>query len=85
MNRLPTPMLENKTPFEILFKKKPDYTLLKTIGCLCFPLIPRHQRNKLQPKATKYVFLGYATQQKEYRCLHLDTSKITVSRDVIFD
>jgi hypothetical protein len=37
INRMPTPVLKNRSPFELLFKCKPDYTFLRTFGCACWP------------------------------------------------
>ena len=34
INTLPTPVLQNKSPYEILFKEKPDYTRFKVFRCL---------------------------------------------------
>lgn len=36
INRLPSH--SNAIPFTTLFNKDPDYTLLRVLGCLCFPL-----------------------------------------------
>jgi transposase InsO family protein len=35
INRTPTPVLQNHSPFGTLFKCSPDYTFLRTFGCLC--------------------------------------------------
>lgn len=37
------------------------------------------------PKSKKCVFLGYATQQKGYKCLDIETKEIRISRDMLFD
>jgi hypothetical protein len=38
INTLPTPTLNNSNPFSKLFHKNPDYSLLRTFGCACYPL-----------------------------------------------
>lgn len=41
--------------------------------------------HKLQYRSLPYVFLGYCQNQKGYKCLHISTNKIYVSRNVHFD
>jgi histone deacetylase 1/2 len=38
INRLPTPCLNNSSPFQMLFHRVPDYHFLKVFGCSCFSL-----------------------------------------------
>lgn len=54
-------MLKWKTPYEILYNRKPSYDNLRVIGCLCFVLQPKGQRGKFEAKANKCVLLGYPT------------------------
>ncbi|KAJ4760135.1 hypothetical protein LUZ62_070510 [Rhynchospora pubera] len=83
INRLPS---HNSTiPYNTLFNKEPDYSSLRVLGCACFPYTRPYNANKLDLHALKCVFIGYSTTQKGYRCLHIPTNKIYVSRHVQFD
>lgn len=84
INRLPTPLLHNKSPFEVLFGIVPNYSILRPFGCLCFPNLRSYRCHKLEPTSSPCVFLGYSSTQKGYRCLRLDTRVIIVSRSVRF-
>ena len=37
INRMPTPILAHRSPFDCLFQRSPDYHFLRTFGCFCFP------------------------------------------------
>jgi len=39
INMLPSPVLQNKSPYELLFHKLPGYNTLKTFGCACYSLL----------------------------------------------
>ena len=56
---MPTPVLLHKSPSEFLFGSSPDLNHLRIFGCACFPLLRPYNHNKLQPKTSKCVFLGY--------------------------
>ncbi|XP_024003977.1 uncharacterized protein LOC112081475 [Eutrema salsugineum] len=82
--RLPSALLKNKTPYELLLKKTPDYSFLRSFGCLCYVSTLQKDRNKFSPRADQCVFLGYSTGYKGYKVLHLDSNLISVSRNVVF-
>ncbi|GKE96679.1 ribonuclease H-like domain-containing protein, partial [Tanacetum coccineum] len=83
LNILPSRAIDNEIPFTRLFGAKPDYSVLRVFGCLCYPHIDTN--NKLGPRATPSIFLGHATNHFGYRCLDLNTNKIIISRHVTFD
>ena len=84
-NRVPTKSLNGKTPFEILFGKKPDIYNFKIFGCEAYAHIPKDERRKLDSKSLKCVFLGYGNNIKGYRLFDLNRERIIFSRDVIFN
>ena len=57
---------------------------LKTFGCLCFSYVPQVKRDKLDKKSEPGIFIGYRSTSKAYRIYLPQTSKIVVSRDVMF-
>ena len=85
INRLPSPTLQNKSPYQIIYKTKPNYNFLKVFGCLCWPNLRPYTKNKLEPRSTPCIFLGYSPNHIGYLCLDPKTNKIYTSKDVIFD
>jgi hypothetical protein len=51
INRCPSPVIQNITPYERLFGTAPNYNLLKVFGCVCFVLLQPYERSKLQPRS----------------------------------
>jgi len=84
MNRLPTSVVGNKTPYEILLNKSPNYQHLKVFGCFVVAVNPSRVKDKMQPRGVPCLFLGYPHAQKGYVLLNLLDHKRFVSRDVIF-
>jgi hypothetical protein len=41
-----SPIMQNKSPFEILFDKTPNYEFLKVFDCECFQFIRPYNKNK---------------------------------------
>ena len=79
INRLPTKILRMKTLLDTLSKlaKIQEHLNLspKVFGCTVYVHIPKHERSKLSPCATKCVFVGYGLNQKGYRCYDPLTKK----------
>jgi hypothetical protein len=85
INRLPPTAPPHTSPFTILFNKNPDYTFFRLLGCLCCPWIRPYNSHKLQFCVLPCVFLGYCQHQKGYKCLHIPSNKIYISRNIRFD
>jgi hypothetical protein len=85
INRMPTCLLKIKTPIKQLFNEPTDYTFLKVFGCACWPHTRPYNQRKLEFHSQKCVFLGYSSQHKGYTCLHIPSSRLYISRDVVFD
>ncbi|KAL0746141.1 hypothetical protein Bca101_101276 [Brassica carinata] len=84
INQIPTKVLKNLSPFEVLNKSKPYIDHLRVFGCLCYVWVPGEQRNKLEAKSTKAMLIGYSVTQKGYKCYDPATRRVLVSRDVKF-
>ncbi|KAL1224867.1 Retrovirus-related Pol polyprotein from transposon RE1 [Cardamine amara subsp. amara] len=84
INRIPTTILNDSSPFEVLNQTIPSIDHLRVFGCVCFVLRPGALRDKLEAKSTKCMFLGYSTTQKGYKCYDFSRNRMIVSRDVKF-
>ena len=68
INRCPSPIIQNQTPYDMLFGSSPSYDSLRVFGCACFVILQDHERNKLQSRSRLCCFLGYGIGKKGYRC-----------------
>ncbi|KAK9087507.1 hypothetical protein Syun_029901 [Stephania yunnanensis] len=84
INRLLSQLLKWKSPYCLLFGRIPNYSSLKTFGCLCFATNVSPSKSKLDSRAIKCFFISYSPGQKAYRLYNMATHTCFVSRDVIF-
>ncbi|KAI3810393.1 hypothetical protein L1987_20005 [Smallanthus sonchifolius] len=85
INRLPSRVSSNKSPFEHVFKRKPDYSFLRVFGSQCFPYLRPYNRHKIEFRSTPCVFLGYSLSHHGYRCFDPSTERIYIARHVRFN
>ena len=74
INRLPSPLLNNKTPYEILLGTVPSYSYLKVLGCLCFSSTLSRNRSKFDPRASLKSFLVIPMVSRDINCSILKPS-----------
>ena len=71
LNRVPTSVLHNISPYKALYHKTPSYHFLKVFGCLCFASTLSHNRKKFEPRARTWIFVGYPSGVKGYKVYDL--------------
>ena len=87
LNRSPKRLLENWSPYEVLYGKKPDLSLVQVFGCHGHVLRPKRYRTgrKAATKTDLMVYLGPSENQRAYRMWNPTTNKVVISREVGFD
>ena len=82
-NRIAHAALERLTPYEAMFNKKPNLSLLRVFGSPAYVHV--HHRQKLDAKAKPCVFVGYSTSHRAWRFFCPTERKYFVSRSAIFN
>ncbi|MCO5609644.1 hypothetical protein L7F22_063874 [Adiantum nelumboides] len=59
INRSPSKVLDGGVPEEAWTGKPPSYAHLRVFGCEAYVYVPKEQRDKLDPKSRKCIFVGY--------------------------
>ena len=84
-NRLPSPNIQDQTPFEIVYGSKPSVKHMRVFGCRAYMLTPKEKRLKWDPKSREGLFMGYEEVSKAYRVYDIEAGRVMITRDVTFD
>lgn len=80
----PSAVLKGKSPYEVLFDKRPPYDSLRVFGSLCYVHKRGRSKEKFGERSRKCVFVRYPFGKKAWRCYDMDNNEVVVSRDVSF-
>lgn len=74
-----------KTPYELWYGERPNVSHLREFGTPVWVLLQGQNRpNKLQPKSSKRLFLGYDDGSKAIKYFNSETRRIMTSRNFRF-
>nr|GEX57236.1 zinc finger, CCHC-type [Tanacetum cinerariifolium] len=82
LNRVPTRALEDKTPYEALYNRKPNLENLRIFGCTTYAKITTPHLKKLDDRSIPLIYLGVEEGSKACRLYDPVEKKKHVSRDV---
>ena len=85
LNRLPTKVLGDCTPYQAWTGKRPQLEHLRVFGCIAHVKIVGSHLKKLDDRSQVMVYLGVEDGSKAHRFLDPACGKIRVSRDVVFE
>nr|GEX37662.1 uncharacterized mitochondrial protein AtMg00810-like [Tanacetum cinerariifolium] len=75
----------DKTPYELMNKRKPNIKFFRVFGCRCYLLNDYEAVGKLKAKGYIGVFVGYSKESAAFKIYNKRTRKIHESVNVNFD
>ena len=85
LNRCPRISLQNITPYESWFGRKPNVSHFRVFGSIVYAYVPTKKRRNLDDKSVKCICIGYIEETKGYRLYNPQSEKLMISQDVLFD
>jgi hypothetical protein len=84
-NRLFPHRLLEKTPYELLNRKKLDVSFFRVFGCKCYIYKKHHHLGKFQTRCDIGFILGYSSKSKAYQVFNHAIGVVEETYDVEFD
>nr|GFD39438.1 retrovirus-related Pol polyprotein from transposon TNT 1-94 [Tanacetum cinerariifolium] len=75
----------DKTPYELINKRKPNIKFFRMFGCRCYLLNDYEDVRKLKAKGDIGLFVGYSKEPAAFRIYNKQTRKMYGSVNVNFD
>ncbi|KAJ9539027.1 hypothetical protein OSB04_031760 [Centaurea solstitialis] len=66
-----------KTPYQLLYNKRPNIKFFHVFGCKCYVLNDREPIGKFDPKGDSAIFIGYAWDTVAYR-VYIPRTKLVI-------
>ena len=85
LNCCPTASLNDITPYEVWYKKKPDIDHLRVWGCVAYVHVQQDKCSSLGSHMDKCIFIGYPQGYKGWKFYNPKTKKVTISERADFD
>nr|GFA19442.1 retrovirus-related Pol polyprotein from transposon TNT 1-94 [Tanacetum cinerariifolium] len=84
-NRLIIHKRFDKTPYELMIKRKPNIKFFRVFGCRCYLLNDYEDVGKLKANGDIRVFVGYSKESAAFRIYNKQNCKIHESVNASFD
>lgn len=75
INRTPSPILDGKTPYELLHGKPPVFDLLRVFSCLCYAHRRARDKGKFGDRGRRCIFVGYPFGTKGWRLFDIERNE----------
>lgn len=79
-----SPLLNNKTPYQLFYGYSTTCPHLKVFGCLYYAYTLHVNRTKFDKSASKTIFLGYQEGVKCYILYDFNSHQTFIYRNVVF-
>lgn len=66
INGLRSSVLNNASPFSLLYGVSPNYAIFRPFGCRVYPYLRDYSTHKLAPRSRPCIFFGYSSIHKGF-------------------